>query len=631
MLHLMRKHASSWLIKVVLAVIVIVFVLWGSEAYRAQRGSRLAVVNGETISIEEYRNTYERLVEQYRRQFGDALDSTMLERLNLRKQALDSLIERRLLVQRARAFNMSVSDDEIIKAIQGMSVFQQDGRFDSRLYQRLLAANRITPESFEEGLRQDLIVERMQGIVQAGAKVSDAEVYETFKWQEGTVRIDYVLFETASKQDLDVSEEEMNTFFSENQSNYKMPPRLRVGYVAISSKDRETEVVVTDEEVEQYFELNRDTYDKPKKVRARHILFKVDADASDEKRGEVLAKAEEVLRELRDGADFAEMAQKHSQDPGSEGKGGDLGFFTREQMVPSFSDAAFSLKPGDISEPVSTRFGWHLIKVEEIQEAQSAVLENVAGDIRKKLVADGARNLAYEKAESLYSATYSGAALSEAAKADGLPWVETDFFAQGEPVKGINQSNEFSQTAFTLNDDEVNEPLAVGNNYYVMQVIERQEARFPDLSVVKDQVQKDVIKKKREEAAQKGAEGFLARIKEGKGFEQQAMALNLEVKSTESFKRFGSIPGIGFEQSLNEAAFSLGPSNPLPENAIKGKKGFYIIRFKEAQIPDEKSFEAKKQEITSRLLAQKRQQLMMEWYAWLRQQGEVVVEEGYIN
>ncbi|MBW2602634.1 MAG: SurA N-terminal domain-containing protein, partial [Deltaproteobacteria bacterium] len=192
MLHLMRKHAGSWLIKVVLGVIVVVFVFWGVGSYRAREGNRVAIVNGEVIALDEYRGAYKRLMEQYREQFGDALDQKLLKSLNLREQVLEQLINRRLLLQEAGHLGLQVGNDELLKAIQGIGAFHENGRFSSRQYRRTIAANRMTPEVFEQSMKEDLLAEKMRGIVLGSIKVSDAEALETFKWREEMVSIEYM-------------------------------------------------------------------------------------------------------------------------------------------------------------------------------------------------------------------------------------------------------------------------------------------------------------------------------------------------------------------------------------------------------------------------------------------------------
>jgi peptidyl-prolyl cis-trans isomerase D len=627
----MRKHAGSWMIKVVLGVIVVVFVFWGVGSYRSQRGNRVAVVNGAVISLDEYRSAYEQLRDQYRMQFGDALDQKLVERLGLRGQALDQLIHRRLLLQQAERLGLYVTDKELARTIQEVPAFQSDGGFDPRRYEVVLARNRITPEVFEDSIRQDLLVEKMRNIVTGSIKASDAEALETFKWREEKIRIDYVAFRPLSYEGITVTPEEMAAYFSEHQKDYELPPKVKVAYVQFDVASLEKEVDVTEEEINQYFDLNRDRYAEEKEVKARHILFKVDQDADEKTVARTRQKALKVLEEAKAGADFAELAKKYSEDPGSKTKGGDLGFFTKDRMVKPFSDAAFAMKPDEISEPVRTPFGWHIIKVEEVKEAKEPVLEEVKEEIRAKLVKDAARSRAYDRAEEMYDAAYGPGHLEAVAEARDVEVHETGFLALGDAVEEIKESAKFMQTAFDLKEGEVSEVLELEDGYYIVEVIGRKPAEIPEFKAVEDKVRKDLIAAKQGELAKSAAEEFLAALKEGADFQEEAKSRGLEPKTTEPFKRFGSIPGIGSERELAEMAFSLDASSPLAESVIKGRKDYYVIRLKERIEVDPKEFEAKKEETIRSLVLQKRQKAMEEWLAQLRRQSEITIQEGFLD
>jgi len=630
MLHLMRKHAGSWLIKVVLGVVVVVFILWGSSAYRARQGNQVAVVNGETIGLEEYQSTYERLIEQYRRQFGNTLDPEAFEKLDLKRQAMDQLIGRRLFLQKARSLDLAVTDQEIIGAVQNMAAFQEGGRFDARMYQRVLAANRLTPEMFEEGLREDLVVEKIRQLVITSAKVSQAEALETYQWREGLVSMDYVVFEPSAQKEIALTPEEVASYYDQHKADYEIPAQVKIGYVVLPFKDLQAGVSISDEEIEEYFQDNKEAFATSKKVQARHILLKVDQGASQEARDMARGMALKVMNEAKAGADFAELAKKYSGDPGSKDKGGDLGFFTEDRMVEPFSAAAFAMKPGEISEPVETVFGWHIIKVEAVQEAKEPLLAEVKETIRTKLAEDRARSVAYDQAESLYDAAYGGR-LADTAKARGMEIHETEFFSRGDPFKGMPQAEKLAQVAFDLSDEEVSEPVELPDGYYLLQVTERKDALIADLEAVEKRVREDLTKSRQDELAKKDADAFLGKVKDGRDLEQEAKMVGLEMKSTDYFKRFGSIPGIGFERELIDMVFSLSPSRPLPEKVVKGKKGYYVVRFKGRKEADPNAFETKKSEIEQGLLAQKQQNMLDEYLSQLRQDGEVSIEEGFLN
>ena len=631
MLSLMRKHAKSWLIKLALGAIIVVFVFWGVGSYRAQRGNRIAVVNGAPIVLDEFRGVYDQMMEAYRRQFGNALDEKLIQSLNLRKQALYQLIDRQLLFQEAARLNFRVTDEELLKAIQGVPAFQRDGLFHPRLYERVLSNNRMTPEMYEESKRYELLIEKLQSFILGSLKVSEAEALETYKWLKEQVSVEYVAFKPSAYTDVAVTPEEIEAYFSKQEKAYEIPPKVMVQYLLLDFKGFEATAKVSEDEVDTYFDLNKQDYATPKKVKARHILFQVGSDAKPEAIEEARNKALNVLKEAGSGTDFAELAKKYSDDPGSRDKGGDLGFFARDRMVKPFSDAAFAMKTGEISQPVRTAFGWHIIKVEAIQEAKEPVLAEVADQIRNKLAKDEARTLAFDRAEEIYEACYGAGSISEVAKSNQLKVNETGFFPENGPVKGVKEAREFAKAAFFLDENEVSEPLELSDGYYILQLIAKQPPIIPELKSVEERVRQDLIQERRNDLAKKDAEGFLNDMKSGVEFQKAAANRKLKIETTGFFSRSGAIPGIGSERDIQETAFALSQSKPLPDAVIKGKQGYYVIRFKARQEADPKEFEDKKSDFTTSLLFQKRQRAIGEFLDGVRKKSVITIQEGFLD
>ena len=195
MLRLMRQQAGSWIIKILLGAIVIVFIFWGVGSFRSQRGGRVALVNGDQITLDEYREAYNNLLEQLRKRFGNNLNEDMIKMLQVRKQALNQLVDNKLLVQEAKRLKFRVSDKELAEAIMKIGAFQRASVFDSRLYNNVLDRLRMTPEEFEIAQREAMLIERLRTLITGGVKVSDQEAMEWFNWTNASVNIDFVLFD----------------------------------------------------------------------------------------------------------------------------------------------------------------------------------------------------------------------------------------------------------------------------------------------------------------------------------------------------------------------------------------------------------------------------------------------------
>lgn len=671
MLKFMREKAGSWFIKVILGLIVLVFVFWGVGSFQSQRFTTVATVNGAPISMEEYRQAYNSLLERYRQQFGDNLDDNMLNMLNLEQQALDSLVDQSLIRQEAKRLDIRVTDAELVENIQQMGAFQRNGTFDRQLYNRVLSMNRLTPEGFEAMQRDSLLVGKMRAFITDAVNVSDAEAREWYDWNNAEVNLEYVRFAPEDVTDVSVSDEEVLAHYEANKESYKTEPRVKARYLAFRTADFQDQVAVTDEEIAEYYDSHPDEFNEPKTVQARHILFSLEEGAEPELVEEKRKKAEEIAAQAREeGADFAELAKTHSEGPSAE-RGGDLGTFTQERMVAPFAEAAFSMAPGEISDPVRTRFGWHIIKVEAVNEATTTPLEEARDTIVETLRAESAKELAFDTAETFVGQIYEGDALETVAETQGMTPKETEFFTRAQGPKGMANAAAFASAAFSLDEGEISEARELPDGYYVIQVSEKEPAEIAPFEDVSERVRADLLQQRRDEKAQEAARAFLARLKEGgahmagtdaSGEEESPEVATADGDSdsnsepsaddgtsngeapiadsetgapafeeTGFFARNSAIPGIGREQEIARTAFQLTAEEPLPEAPLKGRTGYFVVRFKERKGPDMEAFEAEKADIKSNLSRQKQFQAFESWLAQVKSRSEVVVEEGALN
>jgi peptidyl-prolyl cis-trans isomerase D len=356
----------------------------------------------------------------------------------------------------------------------------------------------------------------------------------------------------------------------------------------------------------------------------------VGQDAAGEEAAKAKEKIEDVLKKAREGQDFAELAKQYSEGP-SKDKGGYLGSFKREAMVKPFADKAFSMQAGEVSDPVRTRFGWHIIKVEKVNEATVSTLADAKDQIRKKLTDEYARQLAYDGAEFIFDATFEGDKLESVATENQLVVHTTDFFSsRGGPAKGIQNKEAFAKAAFELPEGEISEIQDFGDGYYLMEIIEKRPALIPELAVVEGKVRADLIKEKKGEKAYMDAEALLAALKGGADMATASKEFDLKAQSTGLFKRNDSIPNIGFERGISSAAFELSAQNNLPQEVIDGPKGYYVIKFKQRKAPPVVDFDKEKESILSRLLQQKRFKTFQAWLEQKKKSSEIVIEEDLL-
>jgi len=630
MLSLMRKHAGSWIIKFILGAVILAFIPFGYGVYQDRRDQEVASVNGMPILLDEYNLAYNAILEQMRRNFGNSLDEDTIKMLGVKKQALDQLIDQKLLLSEAERLQMRIGDQELAGAIRDIEAFQTAGQFDSRRYEYLLSSNRLTKADFEQRQKEAMIVDKIRFLITEGVQVSQPEALEWFKWNNARIDIDYVAFSPESYGDMPLTEDEISAYYDENKSSYKTEEQIKARYLRFEQKDYRDSVVISEEEMQDYYELNPDEFDKPKTVEARHILFKVDQDAKPEAIEEARKKAEDVLKLARADKDFAELAKEYSEGP-SKSNGGFLGAFRKESMVKAFSDKAFSMKAGEISDPVKTRFGWHIIKVEKVNEASTEPYESAKVKIQQTLTDQKAKTLAYDDAETVYDSTFESDDLDRIAAERQLKIYDSDYFNRQGTVNGVQDPNQFVSAAFNLQDNEISEVQELPDGFYIIQLTDRKPVQTAPYESVKQKVRADLLKVKQKEKATQEAKQIMATLKQGRDWETILSEKRLQPQSTGHFKRNASIPKIGYDRTVASAAFSLSDANRYPDDVVSGQKGIYIIRFKEKKEPERGEFDKEEKTVTDRLLQQKKFKAIEKWLAQRRESGEILIEPGFDN
>ena len=626
----MRKHAGSWMIKFILGAVILAFIPFGYGIYQDRRDTEIASVNGEPIYYDNYNRLYNNLIVQMRQSFGDALNEEMIKSLRLRDQAMNQLIDEKLLLAEADKMDLDVSDKELAEAIGRIEAFQTAGVFDSRRYEYILDRNRLTRDVFEAEQKKALKIDKIRNFILSGTKVSDDEAEEWYRWTNASVNIDYVRFSSDVYKDIKPTDEEINAFFDTQKENYKTEPKLKVRYIYFDPNDYKAGVDIPEEVSRDYYDENSAEFSTPKTVEARHILIKVAEGADDKAVEKARKEAEDILKLAREGNDFAELAKKHSQGP-SAGNGGYLGTFNKESMVKPFSDAAFAMNADQISEPVRTQFGWHIIKVEKVNPASTTSFEDARSNIREKLIDEKTRTLAYDDAEQVYDASFEGDDLIRNAADRKLTVVDTEFFTRQGPETGISDRNAFAKAAFDLSLMEISEVVELNNGYYIMQVVEKLDPQIPDLKDVLPKVRADLIKTRQREKSAQAAEAFLADVKKSESLTEESARQGLKVESTGFFKRSAAVPDIGFNREFSSAVFALSDQHKLPDKVFNINDMNYVVSYAGRKEPTEENFEKEKNAIKAQLIRQKQSQILNSWLADKRNNSEIIIDEKYLQ
>jgi peptidyl-prolyl cis-trans isomerase D len=621
----MRKHAKSWLIKALIAIIAVVFVFYFGYSFTSDQAMKIAYVNGELINGPEYEKVYRDMITSLQARYKSMWNDNMIKNFNLKKRALESLITQRLMSQAASELGLDVTEAEIQKAIMNYPAFQINGRFDMRRYQSLLSNNHMKPEDFEASITSELLDKKLKQFLFAFLNITDREILEYYTFANEKVKIAFVEFNPENfKDSVKFDETKLKTYFEKNKEQYRIPEKISVAYLEIDPKNFGGEVEITEKEIESYYEYNAKMYSQPKQVKAKHILFKVAQDDTEEVKNKVKERAEKVLEKARKGDDFAALAKEYSEGP-SKSQGGDLGYFKTGQMEPPFEEAAFALKKGEISDLVQTRFGYHIILVEDIKEAGMAPLGQVREDILAALTGSLTTELAHEKGLTLLDQMPYDVDLTAYGSQHGLTAKNSAHFPKNAPIPDIKGSEKIAPTLFALEKDEASGLIELGGKFYIFQTAESKASYLPELKEVKKEVEEKFIAHETWAAAESTSEKYLKSLKEGKSWETMAKENNLKIQQTNFFTRRDPILDIGNAPALNEMAFKLGKDHPYTQKPFVNNKGAFVIRWEGNEGIDEKKFQEEKDVYRDSLTQTKHQRIFENWIKNLRKKAVIEV------
>jgi len=402
MLHFIRERAQGWVAWLIVGLVSIPFALWGVNSYLTGPSDVIvAEVNGEPIQQVEYQKALQQYRDRMRNTMGENFDPTMFDGLAVKQSVLDGLIEQKLLILAGHDLGQRVTDQALFKIIKSTAAFQKNGQFDDNVYSMTLARVGLNPTQYEAQLRADVLTQELAENTQRSVIVSDNALSTVLRLENQTREIAYGVV-TAQDQvaQIVVTDEAVRGFYDEHLTNYLAPEQMVVNYVELSVDDLSKNIIVNDESLKAFYEKNKDQFVGPEQRQASHILIEGDDT-------EAKAKVELIKQRLEQGEDFATLAAALSQDTGSAAEGGDLGLFQRGVMDPAFEEAVFSMtKIGEVSEPVKTEFGYHLIKLTAIQTSKGKSYLDARDQIETLYRRNKAEDLFFELAEKLANLSY---------------------------------------------------------------------------------------------------------------------------------------------------------------------------------------------------------------------------------
>jgi peptidyl-prolyl cis-trans isomerase D len=532
-------------------------------------------------------------------------------------QAAEQLINEKALVAEAHRMGLRVSDDELRDELQhgqlGATLFPEGKFIGQEAYENLLQQHDMTVPQFEAQEKDFIIVRKLRALVASSAFVGDADVRDEFISRNTKVKFEYAVITQAEiLKGLHPTDEELKAFYDRNKATYNnsIPEKRQIKYVVVDSGKVAEGTGVTDQDLQAYYDQHRDEFRVAEQVKVSHILIKTPLPAAgakeDEKAiAEARAKAEDVLKQVKAGGDFAKLAEKYSDDPGSAKSGGELGWIGRGRTVPEFEKAAFSLGKGQTSDLIKSSYGFHIIRVEDKQEAHLKSLAEVKNEISEKVRQQKTAHATEAAANALLSQARSDG-FDKAAAAKGQSAVTTDFFARTDALPGLAPSPQFMDAVFNEAAKAPPDVVQVPQGYVVFQLLAVKPPATPTFEEIRSKVESEFKNERAGFLLQQKTQELSDRAKAAHDLKKAAKDLGATVKTSELVAPDGQVPDIGSMSSAS-AIFALKPGDISAPITAAGNG--VVAQLLEKQAPTDQDFAAKKDQIRQSLLEAKQNDL----------------------
>jgi peptidyl-prolyl cis-trans isomerase D len=503
-------------------------------------------------------------------------------------QFVEQMIMQRAALYEAERMGLTVTDDELLVGLQSQvpQAFQNGG-VDKAVVEQYYVSQGQTVNDGLDGLRKQLIVRKLENSTLQGVVVSPKEVEDEYRKKYERAKVEYIAFPGAKFMDqIKPTEAALKDYFEINHAKYSVPEKFNYQVLVLDQDKIENALQISDAQLRQAYASSMDNFRMPERVRVRHILIKADSKSSDAEKKAAQAKAEDILKQLKGGADFATLAKKNSDDPGSKEKGGEMDFLVAGQTVPEFDKMAFSLPVHQLSPIVTTQFGYHIIEVLEKQPAHVKPFEEVKtgllADLKKQTVTDKMQNAGDQMRAALAKDPGSAA---EIAKQYGADLVDVPEGGPGQPIPGLGVSPEVDQTLAGLQDKGVSQLMTLPGNRLVAIVLNHRTPGRPALlDEVTDKVKSAYIIDQSQKVAHEKAVEAAERMKKGEDPQAVAKSMKLDATTSTEFSRNDSVEGLGPAVYVEEA-FSKPTGTVLGPIPIQGKDVVYkILDRKEANM-----------------------------------------------
>jgi len=587
----------------------------------------LATVGDQQVTMSEVQKQAR---EAMRRQFPQGGPQMAMLQGYFSRQAAEQLISQKVMVAEAGRLGLHTNDQELRDDLQRGPLsltFFPDGKFiGQEAYADLIQQHDMTVEQFESLAKEQILIRKLQALVTSSAFVPDSEVHEEFLHRDTKIKFNYAVITQADiLKGLHPTDEELKAFYDHNKASYanSVPEKRQIKYAVVESNKIAAATNVSESELQNYYDQHRDEYRVPDQVKVRHILIKTPLPAPGQKEddkavGEARAKAEDVLKQVKAGGDFAKLAQKYSEDTTAQA-GGELGWIERGRTVPEFEKVAFALPKGQTSDLVKSSYGFHIIQVEDKQEAHLKTLAEVKSDIQEKIKRQKAEAATENAANALLSASKTDG-LDKAAAAKGANVVTTDFVARSGVLPGLGPSPQLMDAVFNANEKSPPDVVQVPQGYVVFQVLGVRPPATPTFEEIRSRVENEFKNQRAGFLLQQKTQELADRAKADHDLKKVAKELGANFMTSEFVTPDGQVPSIGSLTGPASAIFSLKQGEV--SGAIINNGNGVVAEVIDRQVPTEQEFAGKKDEIRQSLLEAKQNEMFGLFIANLRKDME---------
>jgi peptidyl-prolyl cis-trans isomerase D len=588
MLKAMRKLSKHILWVVIVAFVGTIIFAWGMEfTSKQQRKGIIATVNGEEIDLYTFQYYYDQSLRQAEKEQGDLDEQAAIR---IRDEVFNNLLNEVLLNQEAAKRGIEVTDAEMYEymrryppeELREHPAFQTpEGEFDYQKYLQALSDPRVPWVQVEQMIRPNMRMGKLQQAILSLVRVTEDEAKEFYRDENEKINVEYLLVPAYEfqRQSLPLTDQEIEAYYREHQDEFRADPSANLSYIFFEKKPSQA-----DED-------------------------------------EIKERLVEIKQEITEGEDFAGMAEDYSEDVGSGKDGGNLGWFGKGAMVAPFEQTAFSLEPGEMSEPVKTQFGWHLIKVEE-KRGEGEDQEVRASHILLKITASDATLDILKETSEDFADRVRKSDLTEMAEEESLSVSETGWFSQKGHIPGIGRNVQVDEFAFENDEGTVSELIETARGFYVFQIKEKRPAGISTLDQVQEVIRGKLSQTMADSLAYDKAQKILTEIKGGESLKKAAEESNATYANPEAFTRNSPPQQTGRSPEFIGAAFSLTEPNQVSP-PVKARQGTFIIQLVSRAPVDDSAYVAVKDSISFVVLQKKQGEAYQDWFTQVKTQADI--------